>query len=91
MDNPSRADVEHDEYGDDMEAFGHRDEKVTGQDRVRMIPNKRRPALGPPSAAGRPHVPEIPVVRQNPIHRLQSGFGTSSTPRPRMPSPTRTS
>jgi len=63
MDHPSRADVEHDEHIEDTEACGHRDEEITGQDRVRVIPNKRRPALGRPTAAGRPHVPEIPSDR----------------------------
>jgi hypothetical protein len=59
MENPTRADFEDDEHIDDAEADGHRREKVTGDDRVRMIPHKRRPPLGAlPTAAGAPR-PEI--------------------------------
>jgi hypothetical protein len=45
--------------------LGDRDEEVTGEYRVRMIPHKRRPALGRPTAAGRPPIPQIPSDRRS--------------------------
>src|SRR5437879_4706430 len=44
---------------EDAEGGRHGDEEVTGQDRMRMIPHKRRPALGRSSNTRRPHAPEI--------------------------------
>jgi hypothetical protein len=43
--DPSRADLQHDEHTEELEAGGHRDEEVTGQDRMRVIPHERRPPL----------------------------------------------
>jgi len=53
MEDPTRADLEDYEDIEDAKADGHRREEVTGDDRVRMIPHKRRPPLGPlPAAPG---------------------------------------
>jgi hypothetical protein len=38
-------------------------EEVTGDDRVRMIPHKRRPPVGPPRATPRPDNLEMPYDR----------------------------
>jgi hypothetical protein len=59
VENPTRADLEDDEDIEDAEADGQRREEVTGDDRVRMIPHKRRPTLGPLPAAPGPQRPEI--------------------------------
>jgi hypothetical protein len=59
VDDPPRADFKNDEDIQDAEGGRHGHEEVTGQDRVRMIPHKRRPALGRSSTTRRPRVPEI--------------------------------
>ena len=63
VEDPTRADLEDDEDIEDAEADGHRREEVTGDDRVRMIPHKRRPPLGPLPTAPGPQRPEIPSDR----------------------------
>ena len=45
MDDPPRADFKNDEDIEDAEGGRHSHKEVAGQDRVRMIPHKRRPAL----------------------------------------------
>jgi hypothetical protein len=49
VEDPTRADLEDDEHIEDAEAGRHHRKEVTGHDRVRVIPHKRRPALGSPS------------------------------------------
>jgi hypothetical protein len=63
MHDPSRADIEHDEDIKAQEAGGQDDEEITGQNRVRVIPHKCRPALGGLTTAGRSQAPEIPSDR----------------------------
>ena len=49
----TRADLEDDEDVEDSETDRHRREEVTGDDRVRMVPDKRGPPLGlRPTAPG---------------------------------------
>jgi hypothetical protein len=57
--DPTRADLKNDEDIKDPEADGHCREEVTGDDRVCMIPHKRRPPLGSLPAAPGPQGPEI--------------------------------
>ena len=63
VEDPTRTDLEDDEHIEDAEAGGHHREEVTGHDRVRMIPHKRRPALGSPPAVRRAQTPDIPTHR----------------------------
>src|SRR5579864_790658 len=56
----TRADLEDDEL-EDAEAGRYHREDVTGHDRVRMIPHKRRPALGWPSTVLRTQIPDVPT------------------------------
>ena len=60
---PTRADLEDDEHIEDAEAGRYHREEVTGHDRVRMIPHKRRPALGSPSTVPRTQTPDVPTHR----------------------------
>ena len=62
VENLTRADLEDDEDIEDAETDGHRREEVTGDDRVCMIPHKRRPPLGPLPAARRPTDPSAGVL-----------------------------
>ena len=59
VEDATRTDLEDDEYIEDAKADGHRREEVAGDDRVRMIPHKRRPPLGPLSAPPGPLNAEI--------------------------------
>ena len=63
VEDPTRADIEDDEDIEGAEPDGHRREEVTSEDRVRVIPHKRRPPLGPLPAAPGPQGPEIPSDR----------------------------
>ena len=60
VEDPTRADLEDDEHIEDAEAGRYRREEVTGHDRVRMTPHKRRPALGSPSTVPRTQTPDGP-------------------------------
>jgi hypothetical protein len=48
---------------EDAEAGRYHREEVTGHDRVRMIPHKRRPALESPSTVPRLQPPDVPTHR----------------------------
>ena len=55
VEDPTCADLEDEEDIEEAEADRHGREEVTGYDRVRMIPHKRRPPLGPPTTPGPQH------------------------------------
>ena len=59
----TRADVEDDENMEDAEAHRHGRGEITGDDRVCMIPHKRRPPLGALPAVPGPQGPKIPCDR----------------------------
>ena len=63
VEDSTRADLKDDEDIKDLEADRHDREEVTGHDRVRVVPHKRRPPLGRPPAAPGPQGPEIPSDR----------------------------
>ena len=46
MQNPAAADFHDDEHIDQPERCGDRDEEVTRNDRLRMVPHERQPTLG---------------------------------------------
>jgi hypothetical protein len=89
MHDPSRADVEDDKDIEDAEASSHGDEEVTGQDRGRMIPHKRRPTLGLASATRRPLVPEISSDggRRDGQPRASGAVHSRFVPRPKSGTP----
>jgi hypothetical protein len=63
VEDPTRTDLEDDEDIEDAEADGHRREEVTGEDRVRMIPHKRRLSVSNSLSGGNPELHEVPAVR----------------------------
>jgi len=46
MQNPARADLHRDQHVENLKRRSDRHEKIARNDRFRMIPDKRRPALG---------------------------------------------
>lgn len=88
MDDPARADVEHDEHIQDAEANRDRSEEVTREDRVRVIPYERGPALGGSTTgtvAGAGDTCPPCAARQS--GRVSTGVRPRSAPRPRSGSP----
>jgi hypothetical protein len=59
--NSTRADLEDDEDVEDPETHRHRREEVAGDDRVRMVPDKRGPPVGRRPTTPGPQRPEIPA------------------------------